>query len=155
MINKNKIGHINGSLLGAYEDMKRRIQLATATMQPVAKIWPNKKVKLQDRLKIYKCIVKSVLTYNICTWGLTKAQLAEFDRAHRKQIRKVFNDPYKRNAHVYRDSNEKPLSIEMKEKRWRAFGHILRLDNEAPCQQAMVYYLTLPRMQRSTLEENE
>ena len=45
-----------GSLLGDYEDMKRRIQLSTATMQSVAKIWPNKEVKLQDRLKIYKCI---------------------------------------------------------------------------------------------------
>ena len=133
-----------GSLLGDYEDMKRRIQLSTATMQSVAKIWPNKKVKLQDRLKIYKCIVKSVLTYNICTWGLTKAQLAELDRAHQKQIRKVFNAPFKRNAHVYRDSNE-PLRIEMKEKRWRAFGHILRLDNEAPCQQAMVYYFDPPQ----------
>ena len=124
--------------------MKRRIQLSTATMQSVVKIWPNKKVKLQDRLQ-NKCIVKSVLTYNICTWGLTKAQLAELDRAHRKQMRKVFNDPFKRNAHVYRDSNEKPQSIETKEKRWRAFGHILRLDNEASCQQAMVYYFDPPQ----------
>ena len=32
----------------------------------------------------------------------------------------------------------------MKEKRWRAFGHILRLDNEVPCQQAMVYYFDPP-----------
>ena len=33
----------------------------------------------------------------------------------------------------------------MKEKRWRTFGHILRLDNEAPCQQAMVYYFDPPQ----------
>ena len=41
-----------GSLLGDDEDMNRRIHLSTATMQSIAKIWPNKSVKLQDRLKI-------------------------------------------------------------------------------------------------------
>ena len=32
----------------------------------------------------------------------------------------------------------------MKAMRWRAFGHILRLDPQAPCQLAMVYYFDQP-----------
>ena len=32
----------------------------------------------------------------------------------------------------------------MKERRWKAFGHMLRLDEQAPCQQAMRYYFDVP-----------
>ena len=85
-----------GNLLGDNEDLKRRIQLSYVAMQSVEKIWPSKKVKLNQRLKIYKSIVKKVLTYNMCTWGLTKAQLEKLDRTHHKQLRRVFNDPIKK-----------------------------------------------------------
>ena len=80
----------------------------------------------------------------MCTWGLTKSQANEIDRAHRKQLRKVFNDANKHNKQLYEESNERPISLDMKENRWKAFGHMLRLDEKAPCQQAMKYYFTVP-----------
>ena len=85
-------------------------------------------------MKIYKTIVKSVLTYNYSTWGLTKAQIEELDKAHRKQLRKLWNDSFKKNRYLYRDSMEIPLSIEMKKAGWRTFDHMLRLHEKTPCQ---------------------
>ena len=82
-----------GSLLGDYEDMKRRIQLSNLAMDQLTKVWPENKIHITRKLKIYKSIVKSILTYNMCTWGLTKAQQEELNRGHRKQLRRVFNDP--------------------------------------------------------------
>lgn len=133
-----------GSLLGDYEDMKRRIQLSNAAMQSVEKVWPNKKITIQQKLKIYKTIVKRVLTYNFSTWGLTKAQTEELDRKHRKQLRILWNDKNMKNTQVYSQSGEKPISGDMKIARWRAFGHMLRLDEKAPCQQAMDFYFDVP-----------
>ena len=46
-----------GSLLGDYEDMKRRKQLANAAMKSVDKIWPSKKIRINQKLKSYKTIV--------------------------------------------------------------------------------------------------
>ena len=36
------------------------------------------------------------------------------------------------------------MSQQMKEARWRAFGHNLRLSNKAPSQQAMNFYFEVP-----------
>ena len=45
---------------------------------------------------------------------------------------------------MYAKSEEKPLSYEMKEARWRKFGQILRLPVSTPGQQAMNYYFQCP-----------
>ena len=38
-----------GSLLGDYEDMRRRVQLSNAAMNSINAIWPKKKVKIKQR----------------------------------------------------------------------------------------------------------
>ena len=124
--------------------MKRRVQLANIAMDSMNKIWPQRRLHINQKLKIYKTIIKSIMTYNYSTWGLTKAQTEELDRAHRKQLRKLWNDPFKKNRHLYKDSEEVPLSIEMKKARWRALGHMLRLHIKTPCQMAMTDYFMIP-----------
>ena len=49
-----------------------------------------------------------------------------------------------KNKPLYEYCNEKVLSFEMREARWRAFGHMLRLDLEVPAQKAMDYYFDVP-----------
>ena len=133
-----------GSLLGDHEDLKRRIQLSKAAMSTLHKVWLKKKVSISKKLKIYKAIVKPILTYNMSTWGLTKAETREVDAAHRKHLREIWNNPWKKNKNVYKESGEIPLHVEMKLMRWRAFGHMLRLPLQTPCQLAMQYYFERP-----------
>ena len=113
-------------------------------MESVNSIWPAKKIKLNDRIKIYKSIIKSVLTYNYATWGLTKAQTEELDRAHRKKLRKVTRNPFMKNKRLYEITKETPLSEQMRQARWRLLGHILRLDRNTPCQKAVDHYFEVP-----------
>ena len=56
-----------GSLLGDFQDMKRREQLSIITQASAKTLWMNKKVNIQTKLKIYKSIIKPVLTYNFAT----------------------------------------------------------------------------------------
>ena len=142
-----------GSLLRDYEDMRRRIQLSNNRMESVNKIWPQQRLNINQKLNIYKTIVKSILTYNYLNWRLTQAQIKELDRAHRKQLRKLRNVPVKKNRYVYRDTMEIPLSIEMKKAKWRTFGHMLRSHKKVPCQIAMTDYFQYHQIQEDILEE--
>ena len=124
--------------------MKRREQLSIIAQASSKKLWMNKKVTIQTKLKIYKSIVKPVLTYNFATLPLTKNESKELDCIHRKQLRQVWNDKRLNNKQLYEKSRKKPLSAEMKEARWRTFGHILGLPTNTPCQQSMDYYFEYP-----------
>lgn len=123
--------------------MKNRVQLSTRIMNSFEKIWPSKKLKEKKRLKSYKSIVKSVLTHNMETLGLTKSQEEELDRAHRKQLRRVVRDHNIKNKALYKHCKEQKLSIELKKRRWRAFGHMLLLEEQTLCQKAMHYSLVV------------
>ena len=47
-----------GSLLGDYEDLKRREQLSNNAMTKVKKIWKKSKVNTKTKIKVYKTMVK-------------------------------------------------------------------------------------------------
>ena len=50
------------SLLGCYEDMKRRIQLPYAAFNTIKKIWYHRKIHINKKLKLYKSTVKPILS---------------------------------------------------------------------------------------------
>ena len=79
-----------GSKLGDKEDIERRKQLARVKMIQMKKILKRKKVvRLEKKLKLYNALVRSVLTYNSCTWGLTKQDEQNLDSFHRQNLRQV------------------------------------------------------------------
>ena len=84
------------------------------------------------------------MAYNYATWGLPKSQIEVIYRANRKQFRNLWNDPFKKNRYVYRESMEKPLSLEMKKARWKTFGHMVRLHEKTPCEITMTDYFQIP-----------
>ena len=117
-----------GSLLGDYEDMRRREQLSNNAMAEVKKLWKKSKVSNKRKLQLYRTLVKTVLTYNFGTWGLTKKETETLDCIHRKQLRRI--SPNYRgltNKQLYEECRERQISKDMKETRWRTFGHMLRL----------------------------
>ena len=64
-----------GTLIGDEEDIKRRKRLSTAALAKLQNIWiKGDKVKRKTKIKLYRTLVKSVLTYNCGTWALTKTE---------------------------------------------------------------------------------
>ena len=133
-----------GSLLGDTEDVIRRKQLASAAFEKMNSIWiRRRKIHIRKRMKLYNTLVKPILTYNSCTWGLTKKELESLDAFHRSQLRKVWKFNWKMkvtNNKLYELSQSEPLSQEIKRARLKMLGHTLRMDKEAPAQKAMSYY---------------
>ena len=117
-----------GSLLGDYEDMNRREQISNFAMAGIKDIWRKCKKGKRKKVQIYKTLVKTVLTYNYGTWGLTKKATETLNCIHRKQLRRLSKDLWKlNNKELYEQCEEREINIDMKEARWRTFGHILRL----------------------------
>ena len=135
-----------GSLVGDKEDVERRRKLSTVALNKLMNVWiSDDKIKTNIKIKLYKSLVKSVLIYNCGTWALTRSEEERLDRFHRKQLKKVLNIKYPTkiaNIALYKKSNERPLSLQILEARWRLFGHILRRDKEIPANIAMDTYFT-------------
>ena len=88
-------------------------------------------------------MVKSILLYNCCTWGLTKQDELNLNSFHRQQLRKVIGIRWPhviRSKNVYRLTNQKPVTIEITERRWKMLGHVLRLDKNTPARKAMKFF---------------
>ena len=135
-----------GSLIGDSEDLSRRKQLSIASLNNLNKIWIRKDhIKQSLRIKLYKSLIKPILTYNSETWGLTKKEEQNLDSFHRKQLRNILNIKYPAhigNSEVYKQAREEMLSLEILKKRWKLFGHILRSNIGTPAQKAMNHYFT-------------
>ena len=104
-------------LLGDQEDMRSRIQLSNDTMESMNKIWSQERLYINQKLKIYRTIFKNVLAYNYSTWRLTKVKKKNLIKLIRKQLKKLWNNPFKKNIYDSMESMEIPLSIEMKKER--------------------------------------
>ncbi|GFS07327.1 hypothetical protein ElyMa_001246800 [Elysia marginata] len=133
-----------GTLIGDQEDIERRKQLSSAALVKLKNVWlKGDKVTNNTKLKLYKALVKSVLTYNCGTWAPTQSQEERLNAYHRKQLKEVLSIKYPvkiTNSSLYNKCNERPLSIFIFESRWRLFGHILRRDSQIPANQAMSGY---------------
>ena len=137
-----------GSKLGDKEDIRRRKQLTTGSMKKIKEILKRKKVvNLSKKLKLYNSIVKSVLMYNSCTWGLTQKDEKGLDSFHRKQLRQILGVKYPttmENEKVYKVTKTKPLSIDITKARWKMFGHVLRMNERTTARLSMKYYFQVP-----------
>ena len=103
----------------------------------------NFHVKQCTKLKLYKTLVKPILTYNSGTWSPTKKEEIDLDSFHRKQLRHILNVKYPvtmRSETVYRMANEEMLSIDLLKNRWKLFGHVLRMDVESLAHKPMHYF---------------
>ena len=133
-----------GSLLGDKEDIARRKQLSCAAMKDTNKLWRKKNLtRISKRIELYKALVKSVLTYNASTWGLTKDDENRLDSFHRQQLRRVIGVVYPHRISckkLYKVTKSTPLSVQITKMRWKMFGHCLRMDENTPARRAMTYY---------------
>ncbi|GFS15030.1 endonuclease-reverse transcriptase [Elysia marginata] len=118
------------TLIADQEDIERLKQLSSAALVKLKNVWlKGDKITKNTKLKFYKALVKSVLTYNCGTWAPTQSQDERLNAFHRKQLKKVLNIKYPvkiTNSFLYNKCNGRPLSTFILESRWRIFGHILR-----------------------------
>ena len=62
-----------GSTIG-FNDVNRRIAIATSTISKLSPIWTSSRLSLALKMRLCNSLIISIITYSSASWTLTKAQ---------------------------------------------------------------------------------
>ena len=126
-----------GSLLtwdnNCSDEIKRRIGKATGAMASLKHIWTSKKLKIDNKLKVLKTCVFSVLLYASETWTLKetdKKKLLAFEMKCYRRILKINWRDMIRNEDIRKRISKKETIIDtIRKRKLGLFGHICRMND--------------------------
>ena len=123
-----------GSFLTADGSIERevctRIALASAAFQKLRTVWNSRILSVTTKLKIYKSNVRSVLLYAAETWRTNKrieSKLRGFEGRCLRRILRIRWEHRVTNKEIARRTGINCIVEEVKRRRWRWLGHILRM----------------------------
>ena len=112
---------------GTEEDTKDRIQKARVAFLMLSKIWKSKLIKL--KMRIFNSSVKSVLFNSSETWRITKHTVNKIQTFVNRCLQRIMNVKWSgkvSNNTLWTKTNQLPVEIEIKRRKWRWIGHTLR-----------------------------
>ena len=83
------LGSLQSSNNQCRPDLTRRIGLACAVMTSLKRIWSDKRLTLDTKLRIHQTLVLSVLLYAADTWTLLSADVRTLGALHHKCLRQL------------------------------------------------------------------
>ena len=132
-----------GSLMCSVKDIGRRCMLGNIAFQTFKKVWLNRKITLQKKLRVDEAQVVSIIMYNSSCWAAPAGVLEKLNICHRKHLRSIMNIRWPcgiiSNATLYKRCNTTPLSERAALSRWKMLGHVLRSPENSPAQSALCF----------------
>lgn len=89
-------------------ELNRRIGKASGAFNSLNKIWYNKKISLNTKLRIYESAVLTILLYAGETWQTNKQQIQRLEVFHQSCLRRILKVRYfhhVKNSEILRRSN--------------------------------------------------
>ena len=124
------LGSTIASNNSSFNDVNRRIAIATSTMSKLSSIWTSFRLSLALKMRLYNSLIISIITYSSASWTLTKAQKKRRDAFNTKAFRRIVGVrwcDYVTNASILTRTGQPPLTTTIRKLRLSAFGHICRL----------------------------
>lgn len=128
-----------GSLLDTENDIKRRKQTTNLVFNKYCDILQNKKLSLKVKLRIFNVYISSTFLYNSELWTMGKKTENCVDVFQRKLLKRLMMIHYPQiisNKELYERTRQESWSTEIKMRRLRWLGHLLRLDEKTPAVKA-------------------
>ena len=124
-----------GSYISADSNIEKeittRIGLAAQAFNRLQNIWRSSVLQTNTKLKIYKSNVRSVLLYASETWRTNKkieSRLRGFEGRCLRRILRIHWEQRVTNQEVSRRTGINNIVDEVKKRRWRWLGHVLRMN---------------------------
>jgi hypothetical protein len=115
-------------------DVKSRLAMGMAVMVKLTKVWKNKSISTQTKLRLMKSLVWSVATYGCESWTLKKSEEKLIQSFENKCTRKLLRISWTlklTTEQVYRLARTSPKLLgSIKARKLSYFGHIIRLPQD-------------------------
>ena len=118
---------------GTAKDIRARISKARYAFCQLQPIWKRRSISLKTKIRIYTSNVKSVLLYGAECWRIIQSDMKKLSSFHNtclRKICKIFWPNTISNKDLYHKTNQCCIETDIKRKRWRWIGHVLRKGNE-------------------------
>ena len=111
-----------------------RLGKARNTFSCLQTIWKSKQYSLKTKIQLYNSNVKSVLLYGSECWRVIESDMNKLSSFHNGCLRKIcriFWPEKISNKDLYRKTNCRNVVLEIKHRRLRWLGHVLRMDQNS------------------------
>ena len=111
-----------------------RISRARQTFAILKNTWKSKNISTKTKVRIFKSNVLSTLLYGSESWKVTKTINQKLDAFQNRCLRRILNVFWPNiitNEVLHRATSTKPISLEIKKRRWKWLGHVLRMQSSA------------------------
>jgi hypothetical protein len=110
------------------EDVKSRIAKAQGVFSQLKKVWKNRKINLETKIRILEATVMTVVKYGSEAWALQKTDEDLLDVFQRNCLKTVLDSHLTdriSNNMLYDKCGSIPLSRAIMKKRLRWLGHVV------------------------------
>ena len=124
------------------KDLKNRLSKARGAFIRLKKIWRSSNISRKTKLRLYKTLVVPVLVYGCETWKMNQGESKMIDVFNNKCLRRILKVHWEEHVsteELLERTRSRPLSNEVKRRRWKMIGHILRQDRNNLTNVAMTW----------------
>ena len=112
------------------KEVRERISKASQAFASLKTIWRTRKISTKTKLRLFKSNVLSILLYGAESWKMTKGISHKLEVFQNRCLRRLLNIFYPNtisNSALHERTNTKPITLEVRARRWRWIGHVLRM----------------------------
>ena len=128
---------------GGGKDMDSRLNKARAAFTKLNKVWNSNQISRKTKIKLYKSIVRPGLLYGCETWKIIKSderKLDSFQFKCLKRIMRIFWPNIVSIDELNKLTQNNRISKEVKKRRWKWIGHVLRKPRNHHCMIALTWH---------------
>ena len=127
---------------GGGDDIVNRIHKARVSFMKLRQIWSSNIYTLRSKLRLFNTLDKPVLLYGSEAWKVNEGDNRKVDTFFFRYLRRILQIrwPYVvSNKNILAKTRFKTISTEVKFRRWKWVGHILRMDKNSKCETALTW----------------
>ena len=127
---------------GGDEDIKARLGKARGAFVKLNRVWNSNSVTKKTKIKLYKTLVKPVLMHGCETWKMNEGDAQKINVFQNRCLRRILKIKWQdkvTNKELLERANVDRLSEEVRRRRWRFIGHILRKHPDNDCVTALTW----------------
>jgi len=122
------------------EDINARLGKARGAFVKLNRVWNSSIVSRKTKIRLYKTLVKPVLMYGCETWKMNEGDAKKINVFQNRCLRRIMKIKWQdkiSNGELLERADVERLSEEVRRRRWRFIGHILRQQPDNDCVTAL------------------